>query len=66
MVMKLKIIYTYILLNLCTTTSLGTFQNGLNRQMVILFILGLDHSFTHAFKHFNSYYKIAINIAEFQ
>ena len=43
--------------NLYITTTLGTFQNGLNRQMVVLFRLGLDHSFTYAFTHFNKYYR---------
>ena len=35
------------------TTTLGTFQNDLNRQMVILFRLGLNHSFTYAFPQLN-------------
>ena len=46
--------------------TLGTFQNGLNRQMVVLFRLGLDQSFTYAFTHLDKYYIITINIAEFQ
>ena len=41
-------------------TTLGTFQNGLNRQMVVLFRLVFDHSFTCAFIHLNKYYIITI------
>ena len=36
--------YIYIQSNLCIATTLGTFQNGRNRQMVVLFRLGLNHS----------------------
>ena len=45
------IAWYYIQSNLCITTTLGTFQNGLNRQMVVLFRLGLDHSFTYVNKY---------------
>ena len=52
----------YIQSNLCLTTTFGTFQNGLNRQMVVLYRLDLGHSFTYAFTHFYEYYIITINI----
>ena len=52
--------------NLCITTTLGTFQNGLNRQMVALFRLGLNHSFTNAFTYLNNYHIMTTNIAGFQ
>ena len=48
------------------TTTLGTFQNGLNRQMVVSFRLGLNHPFTNAFTHSNIYNIMTMNIAEFQ
>ena len=59
-------IYIYIQSNLCITTTFGTFQNGLNRQMVVLFRLGFNHSFTNAFTHLNKYHIMIINITEFQ
>ena len=48
------------------TTTLETFQNGLNRQMVVLFRLDLNHSFTYEFTHLNRYHIITINVAKFQ
>ena len=48
------------------TTTLGTFHNGLNRQMVLLSRLGSNHSFTYEFTHLNKYYIINLNISEFQ
>ena len=50
--------------NLCKTTTHGTFQNGLNRQTVVLFRLGLNHPFTNAFKHSIKYHIMTLNIAE--
>ena len=48
------------------TTTLWTFQNGLNGQMVVLFRLGLNHSFTYEFTNLNKYHIFTTNIAEFQ
>ena len=60
------VITKYIKSNLCITTTLWTFQNGLKRQMVVLFRLGFNHPFTNAFTDSNEYHIMTMNIAESQ
>ena len=62
---------TYVIFSkiLCIMTTLGTFKNGRNRQMVLLFRLGLNHSCTciHTLKlilhNKYKYSRISIEIA---